>query len=812
MIAASGLKDLALELTSRLDLPDTLPNGVAWSPFVTGFPVGRHYVLAKTFVDDKASRAGMVFTHALIAPIDEMVEFANLDSLMQLLPRDLLHDAIVEQLIVENMDRKWEDPDEEQLAIAKLLVSSSVKPVVRLGHIGFEQTVSRLWTNLWPSIRRQFAFRLSFSPEDLVDVPVPTLVCTPPNLAARWSGYPLISQELSTGVLTSAAALLVGCQKGEEIRTVASHLQVEISSFHQLALLDRMDSLTESAGEGLNTDIAKVRLLEVVADGKPNAATGREELLKDLVRQLKNAKTRQIRALRNIVLTCFVQPDRVWNGIREWVESYSFPTDDDIQFVEIICDAAEEGRATPEWRSAVTRGLSSAKSKGNKNFAHAFWRYMNSIKASQIHCLLDGLALQASDELPLAEEVPESISPDISEIVLEVVASKRLYLLHAVIASLVFDPGRAVRMQLKLGGSAASELTNLKLALRKATSAQIVSIALSIDDRLLIEIAAEVAATDPGALRETDMKPENAQELWRLALHRNLQAWQGPNSPKSELFKLFDLALHTRVSSELIDLLSRTPLANLADYERRAELWPVLTEPARQRFINATADHFLQNVATDVPHAIEPEIQRQLLSSGKLEFALREAAPQSFDNVLSMLSQISLLDEKVLEQMIPALTTKPLADQHARGLGAMINARHWPSCAEHIAGMVRRGRSDLKPALQQCQNLLGFWTQLRLGLGIRSVDEKWDALANLCADLYPYGPDDREVWKRAGGNNADLIHHGDGRTRWADAIWKIRRGHHVRIWNLLAKMREDFPWNDDLGTLGRDSEFAERHW
>jgi hypothetical protein len=29
---------------------------------------------------------------------------------------------------------------------------------------------------------------------------------------------------------------------------------------------------------------------------------------------------------------------------------------------------------------------------------------------------------------------------------------------------------------------------------------------------------------------------------------------------------------------------------------------------------------------------------------------------------------------------------------------------------------------------------------------------------------------------------------------------------------LLAKMREDFPWNDDLGTLGRDSEFAERHW
>src|ERR671930_502511 len=75
---ASGDHQIASEITSRLDLPDTAPPGVEWSPYVSGFPYLNRYIVARTTIDVAAPRAGMVFSYALIAPLDEMVSVADL--------------------------------------------------------------------------------------------------------------------------------------------------------------------------------------------------------------------------------------------------------------------------------------------------------------------------------------------------------------------------------------------------------------------------------------------------------------------------------------------------------------------------------------------------------------------------------------------------------------------------------------------------------------------------------------------------------------------------------------------------------------
>ncbi len=82
---ASDRSGIAAELTSRLDLPDTAPPGVDWSPFVIGFPHGNRYVLARTFADPAATRAGMVLCHALIASLGEIATTADLRPLFGLL-------------------------------------------------------------------------------------------------------------------------------------------------------------------------------------------------------------------------------------------------------------------------------------------------------------------------------------------------------------------------------------------------------------------------------------------------------------------------------------------------------------------------------------------------------------------------------------------------------------------------------------------------------------------------------------------------------------------------------------------------------
>jgi hypothetical protein len=811
MLGASGFHEVTSELTSRFDLPDTSPFGVVWSPYLTGFPWGKYYVIARTMADEHAPRAGMVFSHALIAPIDEMVAFDDLDRLVNLLLSEPSRDKILTQIDIEPSGDLPEEADEEQLAVANLLVSSSRKPVVRLGHIGFDRTVNRLWERLWPSIRRQFAFRLSFGPGDLVESPVPALVCTPSNLGARWSGYPVVTQDLGKSVLTPASALLVGRQSGEEIRAVALALRIDIRSFGQLALLERLDELDETGKIGFATDVAKLRLIEALADGEAKHAVGRETLLSNIISSLASAGAQQIRALRNLTLTSIPQPERLWRSVSGWMEAYFFSPEEDADCVEMICDAGERGKATSEWQSAIEKGLSSAKRNARGGFGNAFWRYTKTVTSARFQCLLRGLALQPGDEENLIAKPPESIRKEIAKILLPASVAQGLYRLHAVVASLDLDPLAAARAQLHIEPTGA-DTTTLKLALKKATPKEIVSIALSIQDRRLLELAAESAAAEPTALSDINIAEQPSQELWRLALEKNRQSWRGPKNPESKLFHLLDQMLDgSRVETRTITLLSETPLADLKAYKRRPELWGVLADSTKGRFMKATGEGWLENIDNESGQKMEPEIQKHILNSSTFVPTLTRLISQRPGKALQLLSNLSLLDDRGFRSLIPTITARRLSIQDATALGQLIHHRRWSTVAEDLARLVREGREDLKPSLRECRDLLGFWTRMRLGIGSESADEKWNGLADVCANLYPAGPDDREIWKRAGGDNADLIYHTDGRTRWFDAVSKIRRGYHLRSWNLLSKMKEDFSWNDDLHVLSQDPEFTERH-
>lgn len=69
----SGSHAMAVGLEPRLDLPDTAPSGVDWSPFVVGFPHHDRFVFARSFKDPSAPRAGMVLSHALIVSLADVV-------------------------------------------------------------------------------------------------------------------------------------------------------------------------------------------------------------------------------------------------------------------------------------------------------------------------------------------------------------------------------------------------------------------------------------------------------------------------------------------------------------------------------------------------------------------------------------------------------------------------------------------------------------------------------------------------------------------------------------------------------------------
>ena len=206
LLASSGDDAVSTAIVQRLDLPDTAPANVEWSPFLRGFPYQDRYVLSRTFRDTGASRGGMVFSHALLAPLDELVETSDLQPLLKLLATsdEQRPDATTVRLPCT------ETPIPQAIDLidaADALAAKGTLPVVRLGHVGFDDLVVALWAHLPPEIRRGFVFRLSFGPRDLVEQPMPALVCTPRAMAAGWSEYPVIRAATLHDPASLAAAM-----------------------------------------------------------------------------------------------------------------------------------------------------------------------------------------------------------------------------------------------------------------------------------------------------------------------------------------------------------------------------------------------------------------------------------------------------------------------------------------------------------------------------------------------------------------------------------------------------------------------------
>ena len=813
MVAASGLREVAQELTSRLDLPDTAPTGVTWSPFVTGFSFGEWYVVARTVTDEQASRAGMVFSHALFVPIDQIVEMSNLCQIFSHLLAAPIVPGTLEPIEVDPVGYDIQALDAEAIGTFNLLIASSKKPVVRLGTDGFEDLICNLWPRLWPELRRNFTFRLSFGPSDLVEAPPPVLVCTPANLATRWSNFPLISPNGTSDPTSPAAQLLIGDgQQAAGLQPLIRSLAIRIATFPELALLNRLHNLYSAGAVSLDTDVAKVRLIDALSSGEKRHARGRDLLIEEVAKQIRAATPQQIRSLRNLEVRAFESAPQLWTSVQEWVSVYSYPPREDAQSLDLLVDAFDPEKALPSWQASVKSGLAGAQEPTKVAIRHAFWRFVEIADAAKVFPLMAGLTGGQISEEQVLSASPTKLTSDIIPLFIEEAAARGRLKFHAIFASAKYSPKDAARMQLAADPKL-SDSTALRLSVRNASSAELVAIALEFKRDLLIQFAAESAAASPDALVAINPLDETAQRVWARVLEKNGSAWRAPSKPHECITLLLDelLAQKTSDLSHLLSLLADTPLADLRAYKKRPDAWAQLDSKAKEKFIACTGQGFMEGFRPDDSAPLEAELQYYILHSANLSSAITLAITRSSgDSSWRLLSELTLMEDSQFRQLTSFLNTTRLSIALATSLGRLIKIRRWEQSAQSLVHLARQGREDIKVVLRECQGLLGFWDRFKLGLDIFDADEKWNSFAGLSADLYPEGPRDREVWQRAGGKNADLITHGDGRRRWYDAVYKIRHGNRVRSWELLEKMRDDFGWNEDLRALSDDPEFR-RH-
>ena len=808
-LLASSVDDaVSTAIVQRLDLPDTVPPGVAWSPFLRGFPYEDRYVLSRTFRDTGATRGGMVFSHALLAPLDEIGEISDLRPLLKLLASSDRQrpDAATVQLVSTETGLPHAD---DLTDAAEALGANGKLPVVRLGHVGFDDLVVALWAHLLPEIRRGFAFRLSFDPRDLVETPRPALVCTPRGMEARWSEYPVIRSVGSRESGSLVAAHLSGQGKGGPLIEFMQEMGLKPATIPELRMIEQAYCL-ETGDPTFERRVGAVRLIGNLSPDADAGEEGKNVLVGRLCDHLSAASAEEILQVRNLELSAFPDPNRVWKALERWVAKNSFPSDQDVEMLSVLEDATAGTNAVPEWGTAVLNGLAVATGSRRTSFPKAFWRWFQ-VRPEIAVAVFHHVPVEAGVEERLARATPRNLDGAAAKRLATDALSRGWLCLHGAVLSAICSTSDAARRQVAVDTDP-SFVEGLRWALRHAKSAEFVECALEIEDPRMPRLAGEAVAKHPRLLAEVDLTAIKAQAIWREALTIDPETWRGPADPPAAFRSILDHLLSGgETDTSLIERLSDTPVADLGTYPQRREIWSRIGGVALQKLLARTAKGWLREAAsTGVPFVPEYDLQAAILEDDELEQTLDGLIPNRVGTAVRIVGALGRYEQRQFLRLLRKSTsrTTSLPSPDAEGIGRLVLERRWQDVAEDLVGQYRTGRWDLKPALRACCDLLDFWDRFFLGVAPVSDWEKWDGLQELATELYPGGPDDLELWERAGGDDADLPTGGNGRSRWRKAVRDMRNGRGPTASALLAAMIEDFPKNERIQHLAGDRVFG----
>ena len=808
LLATSGNDQVPSEIVQQLDLPDTAPPGVHWSPFLRGFPCHDRYALARTFLDTCAPRGGMVFSHALILPLDEVTRTPDLRPILAFLTTDDVSRPTA--ITIDLPGAATQPPDANDLLdAAEALASTKKFPVVRAGYVGFDDLIVALWGRLLPEMRRRFAFRLSFGPHDLVEQLTPTLVCTPHPTVGNWTDYRVIGAGASHGPTSLASAMLSGRGNPGPLLDFMREIGGQPATFTDLQLSDQAHQLTKQEAT-LERCVSAVRL---VATLSPDPSVGRDRkdlLITKLQESVYEANAEQILLMRNLRMSAFPSPARVWQALETWTSENIYPRNQDRQFLSALKDATCDG-AVPEWRDALLDGLATAARACKSKFRDAFWRWIQTCPET-VDAALQVVMAEGDIEKCMAEAAPLNIKPEIAKALLRLARSRDWLRVHGALLSVRCNPLDAVRQQITIDTDF-SFVDGVQLSLRTAKPEEVLSCALVLDDPRTILLAGREAAKRPELLAEVDFRGTAAQAVWQRALVINQHSWQGPASPQAALYAVLDCLLEGEdTNSSLIAQLSHTPLADLGHYSHRAEIWQHFEHETLNGFLAATGKGWLKRASEgDVPFLPEAQLQSAILEGDELDTALAGLVPRSLRAAVGIVSALDRFGEQRFQYFIDDVlaNTPSLAVPAAKQIGRLISDRQWATTADGTVEQYRLGRQDLKPALRAFRDMLDFWTQWLLGLTRPTKDKIWEEFEELAIKLYPTGPSGQAMWERAGGDDADLVLNENGRTQWHGALRNARRGTGVRPGEILRVMKTDFPNNDQIFRLCRDPIFEE---
>ncbi|KAA6332120.1 hypothetical protein EZS27_019339 [termite gut metagenome] len=802
-LIATSLNDDALNqvLLSFSDRPgSTLGQSIL--PYFSGKKIENYFVFAKSYPDDTSSRTGMVFTHALIFNINDILSVENIDFVFDLFSEEMPEKPALNASINSIRKEIHYHSNDNTLypkylqTVAQLLVKGKL-PIIFSGKTSsFILLITKIWKGSFSSIKENLTFQIAFTPNDIQHNKNLSFIFVPETFVGKWTTHPIVEdkEDFNIQIESDAERLLLGDLAPNAFYTFIQDLNIQPESFKTISICYRAYQLYCKLNECTASEV--LQLVRSLATLSPhnNANRIKSKSLEHLCLLLANASEDEIKGLRNIDFSSFEEGNTKITKAIELFWDKQFQNTERNKLSQFIFDVFETKENVTWWHHVIIQKISRLLKDLS---ATDIWDFI-SIQKGLLVYFEPHIVTSHEKETQFLSSCPKGLNLEIVGIVRDFSRSRKWFRLFAKMNLEIDSPQSALLEQLSLEKDVnlSYQYSGLDVIITNFSDKDFVEFAVKKDIEKLNHIAADKCVKNPHLLSLLDVKTATWRKVWAYSLEKTDNLPFGIPHLQTTIFEIFDLLLQNiSIEDLLIEKISKSEYANIKDYPNRIKLWNKIPVKYQPEFVLKTSDAIIDSILNGNDEEVEIIIVNKILSDSYIGEVCNRSALKS---VLLIYDKFIDLNEKYLLSGIKKHVGN-LDKLDSNKLGLLVRQKSWGASAEAVFVKAKNNPSFLI-ALNQCAYLISKWKRLwysDLFNETFSESDYYDSLCELAIELYERGPEENNIWKKAGGDVSILTNTANRKEQWYSAIQYLRKGgggKEITAYSLLEEIKKDKPY------------------
>lgn len=702
------------ELIATLKLNTDVPGSITLEyPYLSGRKIGNHYVFTKTMKDISSNRPGMVFSHCLIIPIAHLDDIKNIHPLFQhFLEAPNKEKKDLQPIeFVDNLPLSGKETD--KLAILLDTLIQHQQTVIYPEYEGFENLIAALLSRIPLTLKKNFSFTISGSPNEIQEENY-TLVHVPKENLSRFRGYPTLQFTIPPKKMLAQQYLFN--EIGDDTKALnrfISENEIVFEKFHQLSAIVKCYELVGKLSH--NPDLITLKRIinsvNRVISNPQKGKTLKKQILNQFTEALVNSNVKDFKILRNMTFSAYENGQKqVAVAAKKWAHDKLSPSNKaiTIEYSALIVEAYT-GEAI-DWWNAIVKGRFEFLCKNcSVAIADLIWKFW--ISSPELISIAENKIEQQS-ELLFLQTAPKNIATSsVYSKIIPLAKVKKWYLLHAHSVAKSLTIQEAITVQLKFDKTKYQK-KGLEIIAENVETEPFVLVAAKNNNSFLHEITGKICAKSPQYLSNLSIDSVNWQAIWYNSYLTSNNISNGIEQPKQPLYSLLDLIVDKKNTHQKLLKVLAQEFGNIYTYPKRSAIWDLLDTSIKKLFLAQTAVHVLENYITIDVSNLESPLLSYMKSSAFVQSNLLTKTLINISNKIKFLQALGRFREDDLITILKAHNNQ-INHFDADFIAKIILRKNWKKALNYIYDQ-RYYENYFYHIVSECKEMFGFWRRISL--------------------------------------------------------------------------------------------------